>query len=935
MNFTRGLVFNYKMLKMNRLTECTILGVIFISLFFLEACQQPPPIDFNTQIKPIINDKCISCHGGVKKNAGFSFLFKADALGATNEGSPAIIPGNSKKSRMIQRLRETDLELRMPYEKPALSEAEIDLFTKWIDQGAEWGTHWAYLPPKKEALPKVNSQFELAHFLQTPIDYFTAARMEDVGLLPNKEAAPSILARRLAFDITGLPPERALFEAYLKKEITYENYIDSLLAQPSFGEKWASWWLDLARYSDTKGYEADRGRTIWQYRDWVIQAFNKDLKFNEFAIEQLAGDLLPNPTYDQLLATAFHRNTMNNDEGGTLDEEYRTAAVIDRVNTTFDVFQSTTMCCVQCHDHPYDPFIQKEYYQLMSFFNNTRDEDLMDESPNLRSYDDQNKKRIEKVLAWILKYGDPKTHDFYQDFFQFLEPKYQAHNFEALNSDFAYVAGVTLSMRDKGQAVYKNIHTNGNRKLYFKYSPTKQNILLTFRKNSPQGKILGRIELNKAGSSQFQNSKNQYASLRIEEVEGPFDLYVEARKPKLKTTIEKGSHYNDIAVSLHWLSFTPELPGSGMKGYAQIERDIQILLNNPAFLTPIMVENKPFMKRKTHLFDRGSWLSKKEEVFPGVPKSLNPWDTALENNRLGLAKWLVSEENPLTSRTIVNRVWYQIFGKGLVLTVEDLGTQSEPPTHPALLDWLAVDFMTSKNWSLKGLIKSILLSATYKQSSVREEKKESIDPENRYYARGPKLRLSAEEIRDQALFVSNLLSEKKYGPGVMPPQPEGIWEHAYLGNLWKESKGEDRYRRAIYTYLKRTSPYPSLISFDAGSREVCLVRRSPSNTPLQALVTLNDPVFLEAAYKLAALSAELPKREAIKKMYETAVYQEIDIEVLDLLEGLFNEAYQDFGQSPEKLNNFFNREGEVDQKQAALTVVGNAIMNLDEFLTHG
>ena len=920
---------------MNTTSYRFVFVTLLLSLVFFYSCQQEPRIDFNTQIKPIINNKCISCHGGVKKNAGFSFLFKEEALGATHEGSPAIIPGNSKKSRMIQRLHETDLELRMPYEKPPLSEEEIDLFTKWIDQGAQWGTHWAYIPPQKEVLPSLSSDFKQAGFLQTPIDYFTAARMEEVGLKPNEEATLRDLARRLSFDIIGLPPQRTLFEAYINREITHENYIDSLLAHPGFGEKWASWWLDLARYSDTKGYEADRGRTIWQYRDWVIKALNKDLKFDTFTIEQIAGDLLPNPSYDQLLATAFHRNTMNNDEGGTSDEEYRTAAVIDRVNTTFDVFQSTTMSCVQCHDHPYDPFIQKEYYQLLSFFNNTRDEDLMDEAPNLRMYSEENSKRLETVLAWISKYGNSELRQFYKDFFQFLEPKYQAHNFKAVNSDYAYVAGVTLSMRNKGQAVYPNINTKGNRQLYLKYSPTKHKTLLTFRKDSPKGKILGRIQLNQQGNNQFKDPKNQYASLLFEEVQGPFDLYVEASNPNLKTEAKNGTTYSNIAVSIHWLSFTPELPGRGKRGFSKIERDIQILLNNPEYLTPIMIENQPFMKRKTHLFDRGSWLSKQEEVFPGVPQSLNPWDKALEKNRLGLAKWLVSEENPLTARTIVNRIWYQIFGKGLVLTVEDLGTQSEPPTHPALLDWLAVDFMTSQNWSLKGLIKMILMSATYKQSALLTDKKKNIDPENLFYARGPKLRLSAEEIRDQALFVANLLSDKKYGPGVMPPQPEGIWEHAYLGNLWKESQGEDRYRRAIYTYLKRTSPYPSLISFDAGSREVCLVRRSPSNTPLQALVTLNDPVFLEAAFNLAALNIELSKREAIKSMYELAVYREIDNEILNLLERLYDEAYHEFTQSPEKLNKFFDQETKVNQKQAALAVVGNAIMNLDEFLTHG
>ena len=906
---------------------------ILIGLLIFPSCQRSEHVDFNTQIKPIINEKCISCHGGVKKNAGFSFLFEEEALGNTSEGTPAIIPGNAKKSRMIQRLHETDLELRMPYEKPALSKEEIDLFTRWIDQGAQWGTHWAYISPKKSALPEVASKFTDLEFLQTPIDYFIAARMEDSKLQPNAQASQKTLARRVAFDITGLPPRRDLFDFFVNKEITYENYLDSLLSESSFGEKWASWWLDLARYSDTKGYEADRGRTIWQYRDWVIKSLNEDLRFDQFTIEQLAGDLLPNPSYDQLLATAFHRNTMNNDEGGTSDEEYRTAAVIDRVNTTFDVFQSTTMSCVQCHDHPYDPIQQKEYYQLLSFFNNTRDEDLMDESPNLRSYSEENKEKMESVLAWILKYGDSKTHDFYRDFFQFLEPKYQAHNTVPLNSDNAYVSGVTLSLRNNGQAVYKNMNTNGNENLMFKYSPTKHKTILIFRKNSPKGEIIGSIQLNETGNPQFKNPKNQYAKLKIKKIEEPFDLYIQAKNPSLKTKNKSSS--NAIIASLHWFSFVPELPGKNQKGFAKIKNTVATLLNNPENLTPIMVENKDFMKRKTHLFDRGSWLSKKEEVTAGVPNTLNPWKEEWEKNRLGLAKWLVSEENPLTSRTIVNRIWYQIFGKGLVLTLEDLGTQSEPPTHPALLDWLATDFITSKQWSLKAFIKMVLLSATYKQSSVIEETKFAIDPQNLYYSRGPKLRLSAEEIRDQALYVSNLLSEKKYGPGVMPPQPEGIWEHAYLGNLWKESKGEDRYRRGIYTYLKRTSPYPSLISFDAGSREVCLIRRSPSNTPLQALVTLNDPVFLEAAFQLASSQIEEPVDKAIQKMYRKALYEDIDPEALNLLENLFNEAYQDFDQTPEKLQNFFNQETAMDKKLASLAIIANAIMNLDEFLTHG
>ena len=477
-------MFSFNCFKLNQ--SAKFIGVLCIVL----GCQPSEQVDFSTQIKPIINNKCISCHGGVKKNAGFSFLFESEALGNTDEGSPAIIPGNAKKSRMIQRLHETDLELRMPYEKPALSEEEIKLFTRWIDQGAQWGTHWAYIPPLKAKLPEVDSKFKQANFLQTPIDYFIAARMEDLNLLPSKQAVSHVLARRAAFDITGLPPDQTLFDLFTGKKITYESYLDSLLTQPSFGEKWASWWLDLARYADTKGYEADRGRTIWKYRDWVIKALNRDLRFDEFTIEQLACDLLPNPSFNQLLATAFHRNTMNNDEGGTSDEEYRTAAVIDRVNTTFDVFQSTTMSCVQCHDHPYDPFLQKEYYQLMSFFNNTLDEDLTDESPNLRSYSKVNNQKIQSILSWISKYWDQKTHNFYRDYFQFLETKYQAHNTISLNSDLAYVSGVTLSMRNNGQAVYKNINTNGNQNMYFKYSKTAHKTDVIFRKDEDRKSVV-------------------------------------------------------------------------------------------------------------------------------------------------------------------------------------------------------------------------------------------------------------------------------------------------------------------------------------------------------------------------------------------------------------------------------------------------------------
>ena len=907
---------------------------LFVLIILLISCEPNKQIDFNAEIKPIINKKCISCHGGVKKTAGFSLLFEKEALADTDEGSPAIIPGDSKNSRLIRRLHETDPELRMPYQKPKLSQNEIDLLTKWIDQGAKWGTHWAYIPPKNEKTPELNESTFSEKFFNNSIDKFIAVKMLEKNLSPNPVSDKSILARKVSFDITGLPPDKKLFELFLENKINYETYVDSLFSKDHYGEKWASWWLDLARYSDTKGYETDRGRNIWEYRDWVIKSLNRDLPFDEFTIQQIAGDLLPNPSYDQLLATAFHRNTMNNDEGGTNDEEYRVAAVIDRVNTTFDVWQSTTMGCVQCHDHPYDPIRQKEYYELMSFFNNTRDEDLFGDSPNLRSYSKVVEIKINKVLKLISEKTDKQTLDIYSNFFKYLEPKYALHNSVVLNTDNGFISGETLNLRNKGIAVYKNINTRGFENLYFKHSGGKLNTKLIFRKNSPTGKVIASTNLNQ--KKFWSNGKNNsYFKIKIKKELKPFDLYIEAINGDLYTNNSISYDYKDLAAQIDWISFLPNIPISNSNELMKLDRDINKILNTPKNLTPIMVENEDFMKRKTYLFDRGSWLNKKEEVNPQVPSILNKWDLEWEKNRLGFSKWIVSKENPLTARTLVNRIWYQIFGKGLVSSVEDMGTQSDPPTHPALIDWLAFNFMNDMNWSLKSLIKKIVLSSTYKQSSNIEESKFKLDPNNLYYSWGPKLRLSAESVRDQALFVSGLLSNKKYGPGVMPPQPDGVWEHPYLGNLWKESEGEDKHRRAIYTYLKRTSPYPSFISFDASSREICLVRRLPSNTPLQALVTMNDPVYTEAAFHLAKSNKAESIESSIKKMYKSAVYKEIEPKILDNLVNLYAIAKDEFEEDNLKLDNFFGLGNKIDIKLASLAIVANAIMNLDEFLTHG
>ena len=918
--------------------------VIFFASLFLISCQNNRKIDYSSQIKPILNNKCISCHGGVKQNGGLSFLFEQQALGNTDEGTPAIIPGNAKKSRLIKRLIEKDPELRMPYQKPALSKEEIELFEKWIDQGAKWGTHWAYIPPKKSEIPPVNESFKRKKFLQNPIDYFIAAKMENQKLIPNEKSDKNILARRVAFDITGLPPKINLYENFISGIITYENYVDSLLKSKSYGEKWASWWLDLARYADSRGYEGDGDRIIWKYRDWVISALNKDMSFDRFTIEQLAGDLLKNPTPDNYIATAFHRNSMNNDEGGTDNEEFRTAAIIDRVNTTFDVFQSTTMSCVQCHAHPYDPIKHDEYYKLFAFFNNTQDSDQpVDESPVFMSYNETEELKIKKVLDWIKVYGTNEIYNRYKNLFYKYQPQYQAN----LAGDFTNAALInknnSLFLRNNGSAILKNVYTNENSRIIIHYHSDNPGSIVKIRENSNSGRVLTEFSIPEMNWKKNGKSwRPELLNLPFKKTTSKIDLYIEVYDPisdkgKIKPVSSGVIGLNNAkpVVFLNWFSFVPDIPGKGKKGYSKIKKYVNEILNADNIVkTPIILENEDFHKRSTYVFERGNWLQPIKKVKPAVPQILNSWKQEWGMDRLGLAQWILDKDNSLTSRTIVNRIWNQIFGRGIVSTIEDMGTQSEPPSHPDLLDWMSVHFTEKQNWSLKSLIRSIVLSGTYQQNSIINEENYEKDPLNIYYARGPKHRLKAEEVRDQALAVSGLLSPKMGGPAVKPPSPKNYGKHKYGADTWIDSKGEDKYRRAVYTYSKRTIPYPSFIIFDAGTREVCLVNRTSTNTPLQALITMNDPVYVEAAYHLAKSHLKNENFEdAIKSIYKKATYKKINNNKLLSLVNLYKKAIKKYDNDPESLKEFFNIE-DTNKHHAALAIVANAIMNLDEFLTH-
>jgi len=442
---------------------------------------------------------------------------------------------------------------------------------------------------------------------------------------------------------------------------------------------------------------------------------------------------------------------------------------------------------------------------------------------------------------------------------------------------------------------------------------------MTLRKNNPKGEILAVFKLGKTKG-------NTTIKVPFKAIDGQFNLYFETKNDNIP---EKAT-----AVNIYWIGFLPDLPGKNQSGYTQVEKSFMNLMNSKTPTVPIMIENPDHMKRTTHIFERGNWLLQTDSVQPKVPETIHAWNKDWDQNRLGFAQWIVDKKNPLTARTLVNRIWHQIFGNGIVSTIEDIGTQSDPPTHPELLDWLSLRFMHEHNWSIKALIKDIVMSGTYRQSSKSNPEAYQMDPDNEFYARGPRERLGAEEIRDQALAVSGLLSKKMFGPGVMPPQPEGVWQTVYSGEKWIESNGEDRYRRAVYTYLKRTSPYPSFLTFDAGSRGVCTIRRTVTNTPLQALVTLNDPVYLEASYNLAKsmqVSQSIDKN--ISLGYEIATYTKISPEKLYALKELYQISLNEFESNSASIGQFLHFQDNPDANLAALTVVANAIMNLDEFLT--
>lgn len=902
------------------LLSAVLIGMALVFTFSTTSNQ----VDFSEQVKPLINKKCINCHGGVKKQGGFSLLFREEALARTKSGKRAIIPGDAANSEMIRRLTLDDPEERMPYQHPPLTKEEIKMLTRWIDQGAKWGEHWAYMPVRKQAIPEAGSLFGSSgsKWARTDVDRFIYDKMNAADLSPSPAAAPEILVRRLALDLIGLPAPIRLSNMFLASpdETGYAKLVDSLLAQPSYGERWAGMWMDVARYADTRGYEADQGRTIWKYRDWLIHAFNQDKPYNQFLVEQIAGDLMPGATDEQLIATAFHRNTTANNEGGTDNEEFRVSAVMDRINTTWEGLLGTSFACAQCHSHPYDPFRQEDYYRFMAYFNNSQDEDGWEDYPLLRHFDSSASKSLEAVGDWLRKHESPRDA---ADHLLFV--KTWGNSIEANNAETPVNGAVTvinLNLRKNATTRLASVNLSGMDQLILRCVASGGRGRLSFRVDSANGPLLAEARFKETGKWLIEPYK-------IKPFEGVHDIYLRYENPDMKSFDVNG-------VEIDWFHFGRSLPGKNEPGYAAIEKQYWELIRGDYPTTPIMLDYPASMSRRTHVFERGNWLVKGKEVSPGVPATLNPMPKGAVNNRLGLAQWLISTENPLTARTMVNRVWEQLFGKGLVETLEDMGTQGAAPTHRELLDHLSYTFMHDYHWSVKKLVREIVMSATYRQDSKITREMAEKDPENKYYARSPRVRLSAEQLRDQALAISGLLSSKMYGPSVMPYQPEGIWNNPWSGEYWMNATGEDQYRRALYTYLKRTAPYPSLISFDGTARTSCTPRRIRTNTPLQALVTLNDSAFFVMARGLAyevGQGASNPRLQ-IAKAYQRALFRMPTPVMLQSLEKLYDVSLEKFRADPSRTCEVIGiQDAHTTPETAAMVIVCNAIMNLDELVT--
>lgn len=1013
-------------------------------------------IDFAREVQPIFIKRCYECHGPDKQRGNLRLDLKTDAVRGGKSGEPSWIPGDSAKSHLVQRVTSTDPDEQMPPKGDRLTTEQIVALKAWIDQGADWPEekkHWAFIKPERPALPAVKDK----RWPRNAIDRFILARLEQEKLSPSPEADRASLIRRLSLDLTGLPPTIEEVDAFIKdrSDDAYEKLVDRLLASPHYGEHVGRAWLDLARYADSNGYQVDLARSMWPYRQWVINAFNRNMPFDQFTIEQLAGDLLPNATLDQKIATGFNRNTKTNDEGGGDDEEYRTKAVKDRVATTGTTWLGLTLMCAECHTHKYDPISMEEYYRLYAFFNNTTDRGNSTEpsltvpAPPLhnkvnflheriaavrRQLEDAEKSLPTEQQAWerritgkatvwtalhltnaISTGGATFTNLPDQSLLATgVNPTYDTYQIEA-RTDLGDITAILLEVLPD-PSLPKNGPGRWSQTGNFILDEFGLTVLTASDEASPEPIFFANARADweqqyyRAEHAVDRNPKTGWAigpkfgqrHFLIAPLKEPLSLKAGAKlgfrfdfyhgnnhtigRLRLSVTAENDPEAlwplpADMAdliaipatqrtrdqkqqLAAHYRTVSPAIREIERELFRLNQREAE--LASQKFTTLVMKERDE--PRITYIHERGDFLAKGKEVTAGVPAILPPLPTDQPANRLAFARWLVSPENPLTARVTVNRLWERVFGTGIVKTSEDFGKQGEAPSHPELLDWLASEFiepthagfdsrithhasrMAPHSWDIKHILKLIVMSATYRQSAAADDERLEQDFYNRLLARGPRFRMDPEMIRDQALAVSGLLNPEIGGPSVYPEQVPNLWKE--LGFLrpeigmdeWPTSEGPDLYRRGLYTFWRRVCTYPPFATFDAPSRDVCISRRPRTNTPLQALVALNEPSLLEAARVFAQrimLEGGPSPTGQMEFAFRLCVSRPPTRAERERLIAFYEQQLKSFERDTRSAEELLNhgsavRPANLDVRRlAAWMMVANVLLNLDETITKG
>lgn len=1029
-------------------------GFLLLSALPLHAAEDLPepvdkPIEFVRDIRPIFKEHCYKCHGVNKQEGGLRLDRKEAALRGGDTGK-VILPGKSAQSTLIQYVAGTDPILVMPPESEGdrLSNKEVALLRAWIDQGAKWPegadsgaeapatSHWSFQPIERPEIPQPTRR---AEWIRNPVDAFVLRKLNEAGIAPAPQADRATLIRRVYLDLLGLPPAPAEVDRFVNDERpdAYERLVDRVLASPHFGERWGRYWLDLARYADSDGYEKDRARPwAWRWRDWVIDAYNRDLPFDEFTIQQLAGDLLEDPTQKQLVATGFHRNTLTNKEGGVDQEEYRIRAVKDRAETTGTVWMGLTVACAQCHSHKYDPLTQREYYRLFAFFNSADGKDIkaplpgeMEEYRRAKTQHDARLAELRKQVSQYEKEHLPGKLAAWEKSLDHSAIEWQT----AEIGNVSAAEGIQFKKQDDGSVLVtgknpeKATYTvtvqtplSGITGLRLEVLPDERlpskgpgrvkhgNFVLNdFSVTArPAEKEAGAqpVAFSRATADYYQGQDGDKSSWPVagaidddpesgwavgpqygQEHTAVFEtkndvgfqngtvLTVTLRQNYGKqhtigrfrlslTTSERPVVYTEMPDTIASILAIPREKRSDLQQqqllqyykmvsysrgldpkYVKLRQKLDEHIANapepPKTKARVLYRrDKP---RESHVHIRGDFLRKGEEVEPGVFAVLNDLENAGEQrDRLDLARWLVDKENPLTRRVAVNRFWQHLFGKGIVKTTEDFGTRGADPTHPELLDWLATEF-SRRGWSRKAMIRLIVTSATYRQSSHHRPELAGTDPQNKLLARQNRFRVSAETVRDLYLASSGLLTKKLGGPSIRPPLPESVRELGYANQVkWSESKGPEKYRRGCYIFFQRTVPYPMLKTFDAPDATVTCTRRERSNTPLQALTTLNSPVFFEAAQALGRrVVAEKPDAgaaERIEHAFRLCLGRQPDEAERKELERLYKDYLQTAQNDAEQAQKIVGSDppqGASPAETAATVALGRVILNLDEFVT--